>query len=77
MSEPRSKVVALAGQKDLRLVLHPAKRGRVNYSVAVALEGGAERMLGLWVSSASRLRRQSGISGKCLTFSGFDIGSST
>ena len=47
VGEPGPVVIALGRDEDLRLVLEPAERLRVDDAVAVALEGRAQRAVGL------------------------------
>src|SRR5580765_4013196 len=47
MGEARPVVVALVIDEDLRLVLEPPERGRMDDAVAVALERAARRVLAL------------------------------
>ena len=61
MGEPRAVVIALVIDEDLRLVLQPAERRRMDDAVAVALERAARRRLRLGVQAAAALPRQGGI----------------
>ena len=45
--EPRAVVVALVIDENLGLVFEAAKRGGMNYAIAIALKRGAHRMIGL------------------------------
>ena len=45
--EARARVVALGEDDDLRLPFEPPERRAVGDSVAIALEAGAERVVGL------------------------------
>lgn len=53
--------VAFVIDEDLRLVFEPAKRGRMDDAVAVALEFGARRRRRFRMAAAARLRRVGGI----------------
>ena len=57
MGEPGPVVVALGGDEDLRLVLEAAERLRVDDPVAVALERGPERAVGLLDAAVGRVGR--------------------
>ncbi len=57
MGEPRAEMVALVGNEDLRLVLEPAKGGRMDHPVAVAAEFVASRGRLLGMQTAARTRR--------------------
>src|SRR5262249_26342812 len=61
VSEPRTIVVALVGDEDLRLVLQPAEGSRMDDAVAIALERRACGAFGLMVETAARARRIGGI----------------
>jgi len=52
VGQAAAEVVALERGDDLGLVLQPAERGGVDDAVAVALEGGAQRILGLGHAAA-------------------------
>jgi len=58
MGETRSIVIALVIDEDLRLVLEPPERRRVDDAVAVALERAAGRRLRLGMQAAAGFPRQ-------------------
>ena len=58
VGEAGAVVVALGGDEDLGLVLEPAKRLRVDDPVAVALEGRAQRAVGLLDLPLGRVGRR-------------------
>ena len=57
VGEPRAVMIALVIDEDLGLVLQAAERGRMDDAVAVALEAGAGRALGLGMEPAAALLR--------------------
>ena len=57
VGQPGAVMVALVVDKDLRLVDQPAKRGRMDDAVAVALKRRAHRMLGLRMEPPAGLLR--------------------
>ncbi len=57
MRQPRAVVVSLMGDEDLRLVLQPPEGGRMDDTVAVALERRAGGALGFDVETPARRRR--------------------
>src|SRR5262249_38428557 len=57
MCQPSAQMVAGPIQKDLRLVLHSAKRARMNNACAIPLKFRSERMAGLRILPAPRLAR--------------------
>src|SRR5690606_29851790 len=61
MGEARAIVVELLGEEHLGLVLQPAKGGRMDDAVAVALEGRARRALRLRYQAPPACSRIRGI----------------
>ena len=61
MGQPRAVVIALVIDEDLRLVLQPPERRRMDDAVAVALERAAGGPLRLSEQAAAALPRQRGI----------------
>jgi hypothetical protein len=60
VGQPRAEMVALVVNEDLRLVLQPPERIRMDDAVAVALERRAERIVGLRIdppAACCRVRR--------------------
>ena len=56
--EAGAVVVALVIDEDLGLVLEAAERGAMDYAIAIALEAGAHRMVGLGDAPATAVPRQ-------------------
>ena len=56
-------MVVLVLHEDLRLVLQPPKGVGMDDAVAVALEGGAQRILRLGVEAPARRGRVAGVAG--------------
>jgi len=61
MRQPRPVVITLVIDEDLRLVLQPAERRRMDDAVAVALERAARGILALGMQPAAALPRQGGV----------------
>jgi hypothetical protein len=62
--QPRAKVIGDTMGENLSLILKPAEGSGVNDTVAIALERGAIRMLGLWVAPSARVLNPNGIFGE-------------
>ncbi len=58
MGEAGAIVVALVIHEDLGFVFEPAECRRMDYPIAIALESGAQRMLGLGDAPAAALARE-------------------
>src|SRR5207247_1021082 len=61
MSQPRAEVVARAVQENLRLVLQPAKRARVDHAVPVPVEMRAAFRRVFWVFAPACLGAELGV----------------
>jgi hypothetical protein len=57
MRKPRAQVIPLVADENLRLVLQTPERVGMNDTVAVALEGRAQRVLRLVVKASARRPR--------------------
>src|SRR5438876_11995459 len=65
MGQARTQMIAGPVQKNLCLVLEPAKGARMNDPCAIALKFCAVGMAALWIFSAARLARSLGKRRKC------------